>query len=1067
MSGRGEKNDRSLTLTRRGAVQLALGAALLATGIVGGWLAPGAAGIALLAGCVTGLAEVLLARRLRARGTWSRLVETSARVESWVRVNQRGEVIESLSRPGSRRGLYRQQSVRHTWVDAFGFWHATRVDPAALELRVPPAVSPDLLRSLQSGRLARLTDPSPEPDPSGVRPYEKGDGIRQISWRQTAHHGELMSFERSGHEAPPVLVVADTLGAGTGDELAATTAAVLQGLRNNPDVILTDGSLTLRAPVQQERFCASVVGEHGDASSAEARARGVARLAGGGSGRRRVVLVTCDPDGALARTLQHGPLAAAVIVVSAERGARAGEASEGAAEKSGDVARATSADAPARTHAAAELLALLAGVALALLATVPLTSMIYEGVWGDSVPALLCAGAAGGALLGSLLRRRGARRPARVALPAALAVALVVVGAALALGALDGRVGHVATTAVGNAAGQAVWDEPLAWLGTVVSTGAEQLAGGGSQNALKTWDILVVLMGSGLAALLAALCSSRSLRPVAALVPLGLSAADQVIMGPAARLEWIWAAVALGLLLVWLSVTTRPRPVRGAAVALLALALGWGASVVAPSGAFERWAPGGDGPSVPTRVETLVDLSADLRDRSPAQALTYVTTADRPLYLRLGALDEFDGSTWRFAGISDTDLEDGSGIYWEGTRGGSGSGLLWFADESDAWLEEQMPYVTTSVEAGSEYAPVPPGTCERTREEDGTVTASGCYLAPLTSDARLDDFERIRAGLGESTWAGPSARTSEVPNLPRAVQEVADEARSEGAIAADGDLEAQVSATRWLMRYFAEGGFSYSLDAPDRGGENNLQVVADFLTERRGYCTHYATAFALLARTLGLSSRVALGYAPGSERDADGSYVVRMNQLHTWAEVWFDGIGWVGIDVTPASGEGEVAPEPQETPETTLPADEPDSPGEDPAGPEAETPEEDAPDEQGEKNDASALPWQAVVLLAVALTAAGTGAAVLLARRRKLSCWRDAWTRVCRTARHSGVRWDPSATEDEVCRLVCERLGNEALAAEVRTICRNACQERYGGHPAPFKQPPLQAIARTLRHRRK
>ena len=247
MSGRGEKNDRSLTLTRRGAVQLALGAALLATGIVGGWLAPGAAGIALLAGCVTGLAEVLLARRLRARGAWSRLVETSARMESWVRVNQRGEVIESLSRPGSRRGLYRQQSVRHTWVDAFGFWRATRVDPAALELRVPPAVSPELLRSLQSGRLARLTDPSPEPDPSGVRPYEKGDGIRQISWRQTAHHGELMSFERSGHEAPPVLVVADTLGAGTGDELAATTAAVLQGLRNNPDVILTDGALTLRA----------------------------------------------------------------------------------------------------------------------------------------------------------------------------------------------------------------------------------------------------------------------------------------------------------------------------------------------------------------------------------------------------------------------------------------------------------------------------------------------------------------------------------------------------------------------------------------------------------------------------------------------------------------------------------------------------------------------------------------------------------------------------------------------------------------------------------------------------
>lgn len=165
MSRRDEKNDRSLTLTRRGAVQLALGAMLLVSGVVGGWLAPGAAGIALLAGCVTGLAEVLLTRRLRTRGVWSRLVETSARVESWVRVNQRGEVIESLSRPGSRRGLYRQQSVRHTWVDAFGFWRATRVDPAARELRVPPAVSPELLRSSRAvvSRDSRTQAPSRTP----------------------------------------------------------------------------------------------------------------------------------------------------------------------------------------------------------------------------------------------------------------------------------------------------------------------------------------------------------------------------------------------------------------------------------------------------------------------------------------------------------------------------------------------------------------------------------------------------------------------------------------------------------------------------------------------------------------------------------------------------------------------------------------------------------------------------------------------------------------------------------------------------------------------------------------
>ena len=101
-----------------------------------------------------------------------------------------------------------------------------------------------------------------------MRPYEKGDGIRRIAWRQTAHHGELMSFEQTGTDAPPVLVVADAIGASDGDELAAALAAVLRGLQRVPDVLLSDGVRVLRSPIQQERFCAAVVGERADGEEA-------------------------------------------------------------------------------------------------------------------------------------------------------------------------------------------------------------------------------------------------------------------------------------------------------------------------------------------------------------------------------------------------------------------------------------------------------------------------------------------------------------------------------------------------------------------------------------------------------------------------------------------------------------------------------------------------------------------------------------------------------------------------------------------------------------------------------
>lgn len=1045
MSRRGEKNARTLALTGRGAVQLALGAALLAAGLVGGWHAPAAGGMALLAGCLTGLAEVLLARRAGACGRAARLVEASERTESWVRVDQRGEVLENLARPDGRRGLYRQQSVRLTWTDALGFWRATRVEATGRELRVPPAVSPELLRRAADRPLARLVDASPEPDMASVRPYERGDGIRQISWRQSAHHGELMSFEGSGREAPPVLVVADTLGAEDGDALAATTAALLRGLERMPDVLLTDGVRALRTPVQQERFCAAVTGERADGREAAQRASEVARLAEGGSARRRVVLVTCDPDGALARALSRGPLGRSVTVVHAEGDAAAGPAREGAAEKDGAAPTAPAGPTGrARPRAAGELLALLACCALAAIATVPFGSIFYEGAWQDCVPALLVAGAAAGSLLGAHLRARGAGRDVRVALTGLLVAAILAVGVVVALGILDGRHGPLAR---GGPEAPTAFEDPLAALRLIVETGADQLGGAASSAADETWDLLVILMGAGLAALLAALASSRALRGAVALVPLLLSAADQSVMGPAARTGWVGAAVALGLLLVWLSVTVRPRLVLGVAVALLAAALGWASGALAPSGSFTAWSASNSGG---TRVNPLVELSRDLRNRSSARVLTYETTADRPLYLRLSVLDSFDGETWSFGGDAGTELEDGSPLYWAGVR----------SDPPTA-----APLVTTEVrleEGAATDGPVPPGTAVVSGDESAYET-TGCYVAPITTVRGLAALDGLARDLGrnDTATAAPDERMLWAPaQLPPEVAEVVSQLPFSRGDAAPQTLSDQVEAVRWLVGFFTDGSFSYSLDAPG-GDEGNLDAIGSFLEARSGYCTHYATAFALLAREAGVPARVALGFSPGDATDANRDRVVTMRQLHAWAEVWLDGIGWVGVDVTPSAG-GGATPTPDSEPEE--PADTPDAPDQTPTQPEEE-PAENEPAEKNDEVETSSMPWLTPALLALALVAAGGGAAVLLARRQRVTTWRAAWTRVCRAARHAGVRWDASATEDQVAGLICERLHDEALAAEVRRIARNACQERYGEKPVPFTPPPLREITRALRKR--
>ena len=48
---------------------------------------------------------------------------------------------------------------------------------------------------------------------------------------------------------------------------------------------------------------------------------------------------------------------------------------------------------------------------------------------------------------------------------------------------------------------------------------------------------------------------------------------------------------------------------------------------------------------------------------------------------------------------------------------------------------------------------------------------------------------------------------------------------------------------------------------------------------------------AVMARSLGLPARVAVGYAPG-ERVDEGIFQYRKKNAHAWAEIYFPRYGW-------------------------------------------------------------------------------------------------------------------------------------------------------------------------------
>ncbi len=104
-----------------------------------------------------------------------------------------------------------------------------------------------------------------------------------------------------------------------------------------------------------------------------------------------------------------------------------------------------------------------------------------------------------------------------------------------------------------------------------------------------------------------------------------------------------------------------------------------------------------------------------------------------------------------------------------------------------------------------------------------------------------------------------------------------------------------------VLEKFNDEEYFYTLEPPALGSNPVDRFLFD---TRRGFCEHYASAFAVMMRAVGIPSRIVLGYQ-GGEINPLGEYmIVRQADAHAWTEVWLPNRGWYRIDPTAA-----VAPE--------------------------------------------------------------------------------------------------------------------------------------------------------------
>ncbi|MBW9121782.1 transglutaminase domain-containing protein [Microbacterium trichothecenolyticum] len=351
---------------------------------------------------------------------------------------------------------------------------------------------------------------------------------------------------------------------------------------------------------------------------------------------------------------------------------------------------------------------------------------------------------------------------------------------------------------------------------------------------------------------------------------------------------------------------SREKPVereaeRTAGVPATALGIGAIAIVVAVVATPVLPQPGvraGSGLGPGPGIDATLALGDDLRRPQETEVLRVRTNAPSVPYLRATTLSSFDGGVWepdrsqtvslqseRAFGVVDSD---------EDIRIGEYTAKVDVVNLDSQWAPVPYPAVGITGLGGGLWGAVP---YNHTVATSGGSTQGQSY--EVAYNVPRPSLEQVRAAVS----VGSQVR-DETTQLPEDIPPIIGEL----AVQMTADATTDYDRLTALQRWFRGTDFSYSLEAPveDDFDGSGAEAVARFLDVRQGYCIHFASAFALMARTLHMPSRIVVGYLPGTPTtdsiDGQPVFSVSSSQLHAWPEVFFDGIGWIPFE--PTSGLG-------------------------------------------------------------------------------------------------------------------------------------------------------------------
>lgn len=148
-----------------------------------------------------------------------------------------------------------------------------------------------------------------------------------------------------------------------------------------------------------------------------------------------------------------------------------------------------------------------------------------------------------------------------------------------------------------------------------------------------------------------------------------------------------------------------------------------------------------------------------------------------------------------------------------------------------------------------------------------------------------DDFHELfgkRAEIIRKTY------TQLPEDLPGRVKELAIKITADKG----SDYDKLKAIENYLLQY------TYS-QTPGKVPEGHDFVDYFLFVNKKGYCTSYATAMAVLARCIGIPTRYVEGFLVDYSDKTDGGFLVRNSDAHAWVEAYFEGVGWIPFEPTP------------------------------------------------------------------------------------------------------------------------------------------------------------------------